>query len=383
MKKPILIIGSGLAGITLARELRKLDKKTEIVILSADDGSFYSKPSMSTALASGKQPEQLLLASADKLSSQLEVNILPHVHVQKIIAGEASVATSAGMFDFGSLVLAVGARQVRLPLTGSGAQDVVSVNSLDDYRDLRRKLVGKRRVAIIGAGLIGCEFANDLRSAGVEVDVFDVASRLLARLLPPKASEFLHARLAGEGIRFHFSTQISAVHKEDDAYWLMDGDGNHLRADIVLSAIGLVPNKELAQSGLIETRRGIVVDRQLRTTANNVYALGDCAEVEGHVLPYVLPLMQAAKALAQTLSGSPTAVAYPAMPVMIKTPACPVVVCPPTNCCTGAWDETAVPDGLRSVYFDRDLNTPAGFALLGSATGERLKLVAGIPDWLQ
>ena len=104
--------------------------------------------------------------------------------------------------------------------------------------------------------------------------------------------------------------------------------GQTLVADIVLSAIGLQPNTSLAKAANIQTSRGIVTNTLLETNQADIYAVGDCAEVNGTLLPFVMPIMQQARALAKTLSGQSTAVHYPAMPVAVKTPAAPLTVLP-------------------------------------------------------
>jgi rubredoxin-NAD+ reductase len=121
-----------------------------------------------------------------------------------------------------------------------------------------------------------------------------------------------------------------------------------------------------------------VTDRLLATSANNVYAFGDCAEVAGHVLVYVAPLMTAAKALAKTLTGEPTEVVYPAMPVTVKVPACPLVVSPAPHDAAGEW--TIVEDGNNVVAEFRDASGALlGFALTGDGTKEKMRLQKELP----
>ena len=128
--------------------------------------------------------------------------------------------------------------------------------------------------------------------------------------------------------------------------------------------------------------RGIVTDRHLRTSAANVFAMGDCAEVAGHVLVYVAPLMAAARALAATLAGEPTAVSYPAMPVAIKTPACPIVVSPPAKDAQGDWHfEGEAPD--IKALFRSEAGDLLGFALTGQAVKERMALSKELPPILE
>jgi rubredoxin-NAD+ reductase len=373
-----LIIGSGLAGITLARELRKLDKERAITLVTADDGNFYSKPNLSNAFAAGKPPESMVLTPANKLAADLGVTILTHTPVAAIDAEKREIVYPQGRLAYDQLVLAVGASQVPLPLAGDGVADVLSVNSLADYARLRRALEGRQSVAIVGAGLIGCEFANDLRLGNFDVDLFDVASLPLARLLPESAALSMREKLKSIGVGFHLSTRLMAIRREGDAFVLIDSDGNARKYDRVLSAIGLRPNLGLAKSANLETRTGIVTDAYLRTSDPNIYAIGDCIEIGGQYLPYVMPIMQGAKKLAATLNGMPEVVTYPAMPIVVKTPACPTVISPPASG-NGCWEEEVTDEGVRALYIDTASGKAHGFVLQGAFTKERMALAARMP----
>lgn len=381
----VLIVGSGMAGVTLARELRKLDANVDITLISADGGGFYSKPNISNALAAGKSVDQLMMSQRDALAAQLKIRIHSAVEVTAIDAQSNSVSTSLGNIRYEKLVLALGARPIRLPLKGDGADEVLSVNHLDHYAEFRRVLVGKKHVAVLGAGLIGCEFANDLRIGGFEVTVFDLAQQPLGRLLPPKAAEFFQQRLEAIGVKFHFSTSITNVNKTESHYVLTDSHNVEHQADLVLSAIGLIPETALAKATGLAVNRGIIVNRQLQANPESsqapIYALGDCMEVGELNLPFILPIMAQARALAKTLTGTPTELAYSAMPVAVKTPACPTVVCPPPQGSVGEWQEVVDVDGVRAMFAGAD-GKPLGFALLGSATTERQALAALVPVWL-
>ncbi len=378
MTQSVVILGSGQAGVSVARELRKLNTDIELTIISTDDGGFYAKPTLSNALAAGKAPTQLLLSSADKLAEQLKARILAHTTVTAIDTQAKQIHTSIGPISYSALVLANGAQPIRLPLTGSGAADVLSVNNLDDYAIFRNTLQPGMHVAILGAGLIGCEFANDLRIAEHPVSVFDLAPQPLGRLLPPQAASFFAEKLNTAGVQFHFGTSITNVDSTAEGYALTTTDGQQFKADLVLSAIGLKPATELAAAAGLKTHRGIVVDRHLQTSVADVYALGDCAEVEGLVLPYILPIMNAARALAKTLAGDVTAVSYPAMPVVVKTPACPTVVSPPAIGAGGSWQEEVIEGGVRALYKAAD-GSLLGCALLGEASKERQSIAAQLP----
>ncbi|MCY1225829.1 Rubredoxin-NAD(+) reductase [compost metagenome] len=145
-----------------------------------------------------------------------------------------------------------------------------------------------------------------------------------------------------------------------------------------MSAIGLAPRVGLARAAGLQVAQGIVTDGYCSTSAPDVYALGDCAEVEGKVRPYVLPIMHAARALAATLCGEPTLVRFPVMPITVKTPAIPVVVAPaPAE--AGNWVIETSPDAdgdaLHALCVDPGDGSLLGFSLMGSATKKKAELV--------
>lgn len=371
--QPIVIIGTGLAGYTLARELRKLDSVTPLVMITADDGGFYSKPMLSNALLRGKTPAQLISADVAKMAADLNAVIKTRATVEAIDTAAHTVTANGEVITYAHLVLAVGARPIRLPLEGDGAADVLTVNSLDDYAQFHAKLPDAKRVAVIGPGLIGCEFANDLAGAGHKVSIIGPDPHPLGRLLPGEAGNAVRDALSAIGIEWHLGTVVSRVERSGGAYRLLLADGNAVEADVVLSAIGLQADTRLAQQARLTCNRGIVVDAQLHTSAADVYALGDCAEVNGVVLPFVLPLMEQARTLAAVLAGREAAVNYPPMPVAVKMPACPVVVAPPAPGASGEWRVQVDAEGVRAEFVDG--TQLRGFALTGVATAAKQALL--------
>lgn len=374
----IVIIGSGLAGYTVVREIRKLDKAAPITLITREPGYFYSKPMLSTALASKKDAMQLVSTAADGMATQLEIRILSECDVSGIDSGTQTIKTSKGDLPYGKLVMALGADQIRLPLQGSAANEVFTVNDLEDYARFRTAIEGKKKVAILGAGLIGCEFANDLVLGGYEVDVIDLAPQALGRLLPEAAAIELQGKLSAAGVRWHLATTVNAIDRKGDDLQVTLENGSTINCDVFLSAVGLKPRVELAKATGINVGTGIQVNRELETNIKNIFAIGDCAEVDGLVLPYVMPIMQAARALAPTLLGQVTALTYPAMPVMVKTPALPTIVSPPAKGAEGKWTTTPVEGGLEARFESAD-GKLLGFALLGAATAQRGVLTKELP----
>lgn len=376
-RQPVIIIGSGLAGYTLAREFRKLDSITPLTILSSDHGEFYSKPMLSTVLAQGKTPDALLMKSAEQMGAELQAEIRARSQVSSIDPLQKEIQVNGEILHYRNLVLALGADPIRLPLKGNGAHTVLSVNNLDDYHKFWVAVQGKKRVTILGAGLIGCEFANDLASAGHEVNVVDLAPQVLGRLLPPVAAKFMQQRLEGLGIAFHLSASVKSVEKNEADLSVSLDNGTILDTDVVLSAVGLKPRTVLAAASGIAVNRGIIVDAQMQTSSAGIYALGDCVEVEGRLLPFVMPLMHAARALAQTLNGLPVAVDYPVMPISVKTPACPAVIATRDQANQGQWKIDDQGEGIHALL-ESEEGDLMGFALLGSSVNDKQALTQQI-----
>lgn len=394
MHEAVVIVGAGLAGYNVARELRKADAAVPIVLVSRDHAGFYSKPMLSNALASKKTPATLVMKSAEKMAEEVQLRVVAHTAVTALDTTARTLTLSSGeVLPYRDLVLALGADPIRIPLQGDAADTVVSVNDLDDFARFAELLDSAaggqpvQRVAILGAGLIGCEFANDLLHRAIQPTVLDLAERVLPRLLPPEASARLQAKLQEGGASFRFGVGAVAVNRAPNGQGLVVtlSDGSTLDTDLVLSAIGLKPRTQLAADAGIAVGRGVQVNRELRTSVPHVHAIGDCAEVDGHLLPYVLPLMAQARALAATLAGKPTPVSYPAMPVVVKTPAWPTVVCPPPAEAQGQWQVSETDEAVEARFVGTAADGSGlllGFALQGKAVSQRQALAAQVPALL-
>lgn len=381
MNPPIVVAGSGLAGYTLVRELRRLDPAAPIVVVTRDDGAVYSKPMLSNALAAGRTPATLATADAAGAAAQFGAAVLARRVVESIDpAAQALYLDGGERLEYRALVLALGAEPIRVPLEGDGAGDVLSVNDLGDYARFREAIEGAADVTILGAGLIGCEFANDLVLSGRNAEIVEPAAWPLARLLPQAVGDAFGRRLRDAGIGLRPGSMATAVERREGGGLrvLLDG-GASIDTDVVLSAVGLRPRTQLAADAGLQTNRGIVVDRLLRTSAPAIHALGDCAEVDGLVLPFVMPIMHAARALARTLVGEQTRLRYPAMPVVVKTPSAPLTVAPPPTGASGSWHCATGTDGsIEASFLDAQARL-LGFALLGATPATRQAFAKRLP----
>lgn len=379
---PIVIIGTGLAGYGTAREFRKHDQETPLVMITADDGTSYSKPMLSNAMARGKTADDLAQADAAAMEQQLDAEIRTGRRVESLDAESLTVTLDDGAsLKATRIVLAIGARQADPRLAGDGAGDAFAVNDLDAYRRVRAALEGARRVVLVGGGLIGCEFANDWCKAGYEVTIIEPLDYPMGRMLPPLAGEALANSLRNTGVHLVTGRAADAVERADGRLRVRDDAGEDHEADVVVRAIGLRAHTELAASAGIETSRAIVTDRALETSAPGIFALGDCAEVDGIHLPFIMPIQQCARALGATLAGVRTEVEYPVMPVIAKTPACPIQLYGPPSGIDGEWQEEALEGGGTRSLFRDPSGRLRGFALTGAAIQEKGEWAKQVPGW--
>lgn len=380
---PVVIIGAGLAGYNLAKEFRKLDAATPLLIICSDDGRAYSKPMLSTGYTKNTEAKDLMQNDAGSMGRQLNASVWTMTEVQEVdtFNKKITISSSSNPIEYSKLVLAVGADTINPPIKGDGLDLVFSINDLHDFESFRAtvKKNKAKKVCIIGAGLIGCEYTNDLLNGEFEVEAVDPMGYCLPTLLPEVAGKAVQAALEEKGAKFHFGPLVTEVNKkEEGGVTVTLNTGDTIDADIVVSAVGVRPRIALAEKIGLDTNRGIVTNRLLETSESEVYALGDCAEVNGHVLVYVAPLMAGARALAKTLTGMPTEVSYGAMPVTIKTPACPICVSPAPRDAEGEW--TIEQDGNNVVAkFHNPAGELLGFALTGEGTKQKMALQKELP----
>lgn len=385
MTAPLIIVGSGMAGLGLARQVRARDTARPITLITADSGDDYAKPLLSTGFAKGLPPARLATRSALEAADQLGVVMRTHTRVEGIDREARALLIGEERLPWSELVLATGAAPAvpfKIPDTMAGR--VFTINDLDDYRRFHAALeaLGRRaRVAIVGAGLVGCEFANDLSAGGHEITLVAPESAPLPRLLPEPLGRALGEAFVEAGMTLALGRSLEVLEIVGSAIGITLSGGSRLEADLVLVATGLRPRTELAASAAIEVgAAGILVDRRLATSAPAVYALGDVACVDGVNAMYVQPLQASAKALARTLTGEPSRVAFGAWPILVKTPLLPVVALPPTRA-PARWRIEGEGRDLAAFAETRDERL-IGFALTGSCVRRKVELARATPPLL-
>ena len=370
----VVVVGSGLAGYGVLRELRRLSPEARLTLVTGDDGHFYSKPALSTALSKGKAPDTLVTTPGDKMAAQLRLDLRAHRMAEAIDRLDRVLLTSGGPIPYDGLVLALGAHPIQPTLEGDAADRLASVNHLDDYRSFRARLAEGARVLTLGAGLVGTEFANDLSANGYRPIVVDPLSHPLAQLVPAPVGEAVRQALATAGVDWRLGRKVVAVDHSGDGYRATLDDGSAVEADALLSAIGLRPHMQLAAEAGLEVGRGIKVDATGRTSDPHIFAIGDCAEYPRGVAAYVTPIMAAARAIAPGVLGRPTEIRFPPLSVQVKTSACPVVLLPAPTGSAGVWSKAAEgPEGLKYL-FKGEGGEVLGYALTGALCEGRTEM---------
>ncbi|MGY6040482.1 NADH:flavorubredoxin reductase NorW [Aeromonas sp. AE23HZ002T15] len=327
MSEEIVVIGSGFAAQQLIKSLRKLDGARPIRLITADSGDEYNKPDLSHVVSRDCSAAAMTRLSGSAFAEQQRIALLLHCPVLAIDPVRRLVLTEQGEFPYGQLVLATGASAVRPEIPGS--EYLVTLNSQQEYAAAEARIRAASRILVLGAGLIGCELAMDMASAGKEVTLVDLAHSPLSTLLPAALSQPLQQALREQGVTLLLGQGIADIAPQDparpnDGWRVTLSDGRISSQDLVIAAIGLKPNLTLAQSAGLEVGRGIRVDDCLRTSDPHIFALGDGIEWRGQLLPFLQPIVLGANALARTLLGTPTPLTLPPMLVKVKTPCYPL-----------------------------------------------------------
>lgn len=335
----IVIVGGGQAGWAMAEAVRQRDAAVSITLVSACAADRYDKPVLSVALAKGVGLEGLVLERGADAARRLGVRLMAHTHAVRIGSRARQLTTTRGTLAYSELVLAHGA-QVALPPPLS-AEHCWRINHLDAYVRFRAALdsasaPGPRQVAVVGAGLVGCELANDLALAGHQVTLIDTHDQPLARWADQGAGAQMLVAWRDLPITFLAQTRVAALGSQGGHKVLTLDDGRVVVVDHVVAATGLASPHRLAASAGLQWREGIAVDPQTLATSDlRIHALGDCITLGGQACRYIEPIARqaatiAAKFLARRQGADLEACPLPYEPraalVRVKTSSCPMTL---------------------------------------------------------
>lgn len=322
----VIIVGAGLAGWSLAEAIRELDVEIPITLISACSGDRYHKPELSVALSRSMTSEKLVRETAEEAALRLRVRLMNNTFAVGLASHLNQLRTTRGILSYTKLVLAQGARSI-LP-DNLPAELCWRINELRGWQGLQESLSqAPQRVAIVGAGMIGCELAEDIVKAGHEVTLINRRAYPLASLLPEKAGLRLLSSFMEIGITHLAETEVSEVKSNANAERrVIFKDGSSLLCDQVIAAVGLTTHDRLARHAGLEFDNGITVNpATLRTSNKDIYALGDCISLDGEPCRFVEPITHQSRTIAKGIVGSSVENYHHQQPVIrLKTRSLPV-----------------------------------------------------------
>lgn len=350
MSDGIVIIGSGFAARQLVKNIRKQDTHIPLTLIAADSMDEYNKPDLSHVVSRGQRADDLTLQTAGEFAEQYHLRLFPYTWVSDLDAAAKVVKSQDREWRYDKLVLATGAAPFIPPVPGH--ELMLTLNSQREYGAAQSQLHDAQRVLIVGGGLIGCELAMDFCRAGKAVTVVDNSASVLSALMPPEVSSRLQHRLTDMGVHLMLKTQLEGLEQTADGIRVSLDRQRSVTVDAVVAAAGLRPETALARHAGLMIRRGVVVNSRLQTSDPAIYALGDCAEINGSVLPFLQPILLSAMCLAKNLLSQANELTLPPMLVKVETPDLPLHLAGETQRDDLTWNLVAAKEGVVAKGVD-------------------------------
>ena len=356
MSAPIFIIGSGFAAYQLIKTIRRYDQQKEIHVFTNDHGHDYNKPDLSHVFSKQQSSADLIRMTGEEFANEYKISLHAFTSVTSINTQKQSISVNGEELNYSKLVLATGAKAIIPGMEGDAVDQVLTLNSLQEFEASRLKIQQAKSVLVIGGGLIGTELAMDLDSCGKKVIIADPHTSLMASMLPEFIATQLQKSLVESGSVLALGDTVSSLNKSESGIKVALNSGKIYQVDCVISAAGLQPNISLARQAELQTNRGIVVNQQLQTSDENIYALGDCAEINGKVMAYLQPIMLSANTLAKILLAQQTTLQLPAMLIKVKTPKLPIQMAGQTVIGVDSWQVDIDAQGYSVKSYDSEKN---------------------------
>ncbi|MCA1477611.1 FAD-dependent oxidoreductase [Bradyrhizobium sp. NBAIM08] len=308
MSEPLVIVGNGMAAARLVDELAKTALgRYAVAVIGEEPRLAYNRVLLSSVLAGETGSHEIELRPAGWWRDR-GVTVRYGYRVSEIDVGrrELKIAGEESM-EYSKLVLATGSTPLRLNVPGA---DLAGVHTFRDTRDVDLLLTlaaARKRVVVVGGGLLGLEAAYGLAKAGAPVTLLHLMDRLMERQLDAPAADLLKTLVERKGIRVMLNAATARIHGEGQVQAVELADGSRIEADAVIFAAGIKPNVALAKEAGIAVNRGVVVNDVMQTSASDIFALGECAEHRGTCYGLVEPAYEQARVLARHLAGRPAA----------------------------------------------------------------------------
>lgn len=372
----IAIIGLGVAGVTTAKLIRDKDKTSSINIFTDEPRLYYSRPKLIDYLAGTIKKEELFVYNEAW-------------YREKKIGVRFERVTSLSAVECDKLIIANGSTSFIPPIKGSLLKGVFTLYSLDDADRIIAYAKDKKKVCVIGGGLLGLETARALRNRGLVVTVVEVFPRLLPRQLDEGGARCLKKEIEKLGIEVMLGAVVEGIKGSDKCEGVILKDGNVVACEMAIISAGTRPNLSLAKGAGLKTNKGIVVDDELKTSASNVYAVGDACEHRGRCYGIIPAALEQAKVVAENILKEGSAMYEGTIPSnALKVVGIDLVSMGEVNPEGVGFEEIVESDEAKGVYRKLIIkdNRLVGAILLGDKRGanEFMELIRSnkeVPEW--
>ncbi len=307
VREKIVLVGNGMAGVNAIEHILKLAaNKYEITIFGEEPHPNYNRILLSTVLAGDAQIEDIVMNSYEWYESN-GIKLYAGHKVTQIDTDAKTVTSDQGVtVSYDKLIIASGSKPFMLPLPGADKEGVMGFRTIGDCEMMKDASQKYKKAIVIGGGLLGLEAARGFLNLGMEVDVIHIGDCLMERQLDPTASKLLQKSLESQGMNFLLNKQSSDILGDTRVTGLKFKDGSSVKGDLLVMAVGIKPNVELAKECGIEVQQGIVVNDYMETSVPDIYAVGECAQHRGIAYGLVAPLYEQGAVLAKHLVGVET-----------------------------------------------------------------------------
>ena len=299
-----LIIGNGICGLSAAEEIRKNDDKGSILILTDEDGHTYWRTRLSELIAKDYTDEEILVKK-ETWYGERKIEVKLNTHAEKIDKENKKVISKDGEeFEYGKLLIATGSRAFVPPIKNADAKGVFAIRSSEDLKNFKAYLANKKKLIIIGGGILGLEAANSISQLGIEITIVEAFDYLLARQLDKDLSQKLEKALNDMGMKTltgKFSEEILV--KDDAVCGLKLTDGTELEADAIMIQAGIRENIDIAKNSGLAIDRGILVGENLQVENEDIYAAGDVAQIGNFSIGLWTASMEMGKIAGANMTG--------------------------------------------------------------------------------
>ncbi|MFD6211526.1 nitrite reductase large subunit NirB [Peribacillus sp. NPDC060253] len=303
-KQKLALIGNGMAGVRCIEEILKIQpEKFEVTVFGSEPHPNYDRIQLSNVLQGATTIDDITINDWNWYKEN-NITLFSGETVTNIdMAKQIIYSDTNREVEYDQLILATGSIPFILPIKGADKKGVTAFRNIEDCEKMFEYSKINKKAAVIGGGLLGLEAARGLLNLGMQVEVIHLSEYLMDRQLDPTAGKMLQRELESQGMNFHLGKQTQEVLGEIDVKGLRFSDGDEISADLVVMAVGIKPNVQMAQKCGIPVNRGIIVDDYMQTRIPNIFAVGECAEHREMVYGLVAPLYEQGKVLAKRICG--------------------------------------------------------------------------------